>query len=69
MKQLEQLEMTRSECAAQIYRLASNLHYNLEKSIDAAEGNERATALSYEIDARQDLRSLVELLPVMTDLI
>lgn len=65
---MEKLLMTRMECANQIYRVASELRYNIDSVIEAAESHERDTELSYEINARQNIQTLVQLLQVMDDL-
>lgn len=65
---MKKLEMTRSECAAQIYRVASDLRYNMVRINDPADDDDRDHTLTYEIDVRQNIQTLVQLLQVMEDL-
>lgn len=65
---MTKLVMTRNECARQIYRVASDLRYNMERISEPADDDESYNAISYEIDARQNIHALVQLLQVMNDL-
>lgn len=65
---MTKLVMTRKECAEQIYRVASDLRYNTGQVCELAESDERAKELDYEIDLRQNIQTLVQLLQVMDDL-
>ena len=65
---MTKLVLTRKECAEQIYRVASDLRYNTGRVSELAEKDERDTELEYEIDLRQNIHTLVQLLQVMDDL-
>lgn len=66
---MTKLLMTRAECAEQIYRVASDLRFNAGRVCELAESSDkRDDELEHEIDLRQNIQTLVQLLQVMDDL-
>ena len=67
---MTKLVMTRVECANIIDRVAGNLRYNCERACELAEQPERDAEMELmnEIQVRQSLKTLGELLQVMDDL-
>lgn len=65
---MTKLVMTRKECAEQIYRVANNLLYYTGRVCELADSDERNSELECEINLRQNIQTLVQLLQVMDDL-
>lgn len=62
---MTKLVLTRRECAELIYRIATDLRFNTDHVLELAEKDERDKELKFEVDLRQNIRTLVQLLQVM----
>lgn len=65
---MTKLVLTRRECAELIYRVANNLLYNTGRVCELADKDDRNSELECEINLRQNIQALVQLLQVMDDL-
>lgn len=67
---MTKLVMTRLECARLIDRFASDLRYHTAQVYDLAAQEERDTEMEMtaELELRQTIQTLVQLLQVMNDL-
>lgn len=67
---MTKLTMTRPECAKIISRVADDLRYHCDRACDIAKQEQRDTEMELfnEIQIRQSIQTLVQLLQVMDDL-